>query len=921
MRRAFEIIVATVTLAYACGAGVFGQSTWQMKSVPIQSRWAKEVSPGNALPEYPRPQMVRTEWENLNGLWEYAISLKDEAKPVAFSEQILVPYPIESALSGVKKPLLPGQRLWYRRTFRRARQKSDGRVLLHFGAVDWQATIYINGREVGRHQGGYQQFSFDITDSLRTGDNELVVSVWDPTDAGPNPHGKQILTPYKTLFTAASGIWQTVWLETVPPAHIDSIYLTPDVDNEALRVLVRCSGCEKGDTIEAIAKSGDKTISMATAEPGEELNLQIVHPHLWFPDDPFLYDLSVRLLRKSRVGDSVGSYFGMRKIEVKNDAAGITRIFLNGRYMYNLGVLDQGYWPEGIYTAPTDAALRFDIEAIKSMGFNMIRKHLKIEPDRWYYYCDKLGMLIWQDMPQPSNVSPEAKAEFETETAANVEQLHNFPSIVAWVLFNEDWGAYDQERLAKWMKLLDPSRLLNGHTGGTIDDPYPGQDVAAKWISSDMTDIHTYPGPKMPPREVGKAQVLGEFGGIGAQIDDHVWDFAEGWGYLMTSPAGLAEKYQALLNQLKQLENEGLSASVYTQPFDAETEENGLMTYDRELIKIPLAKLRAMNEWFVPPTTNRAFDSAEFRAKTAEAAYPNGYESLRRKYENGRRDPQFVRSLARRARMENDEANALKISADYIANQQDLYTAENLEFLRDFATPNERGFNDKGMRIFYRNGEKADRIMNQKGYSQAALDSIITRTEIGAFVSRGGGGKASEVEPDWAMIMERISGKYGVRYARYNVLRAKATWYEARQHWQACTKTGSALLENSGSESSPVGLNEIAWVIFQHSEDKAQLEEAVKWSWEESQRHPQDGNRLDTYAHLLYKLGRKTEALESQQRAITITQQTNTPFLKEMEEDLQKMKRRDLIWLEPDLNPTRFRMKHYFPLDKFGPPY
>jgi hypothetical protein len=891
-----------------------------MKSVPIESRWANDVSPGNSLPEYPRPQMVRSEWENLNGLWEYAITLKDEAKPAAFSGLILVPYPIESALSGVKKPLLPSQRLWYRRTFPRARQKSDERVLLHFGAVDWQATIYINDKEVGRHQGGYQQFSFDITDSLRTGDNELVVSVWDPTDTGPNPHGKQILRPYKTLFTATSGIWQTVWLENVPAVHIESLYLTPDVDNGKVRVLARCSGCEKGDTIEAIAKSNDKTISIARAAPGGELDLQIVHAHLWSPDDPFLYDLSVRLLRKGGVEDNVGSYFGMRKIEVKNDSAGIARIFLNGRYTYNLGVLDQGYWPEGIYTAPTDAALRFDIEAIKSMGFNMIRKHLKIEPARWYYHCDKLGMLVWQDMPQPSNVTPKAKSEFEMETAVNVEQLHNFPSIVVWVLFNEDWGAYDQERLAKWMKRLDPSRLLNGHTGGTIDDPYPGQDVAAKWISSDMTDIHTYPGPKMPPKEVGKARVLGEFGGIAVQIDDNVWDFAEGWGYVMTSPAGLATMYETILKQLKQLEKEGLSASIYTQPFDVETEENGLMTYDREMIKIPLGQLRAMNEWLIPPTTNSAFDPAQFPAKTAEQSYPNGYQGLRRKYENGRRDPEFVRSLARRARMERDEANASKISADYIASQQDLFTPEDLQFLRDFVIPNDRGLEDRGLQVFYRYGEKIDRIMDQKGYSEAAIDSIITRTEIDAFAFTGGG-KPSDLDPDWATIVATISRKYGAGYAVCNVLRAKAVWYESKQNWPASTKTASTLLERCGEASRSVGLNEIAWEIFLHSDDKAQLEGAAKWSWEESQKHAQDGNRLDTYAHLLYKLDRTAEALASQQRAIMITQKTNAPFLKEMEEDLLKMKKGELTWLAPDTNPTRVRMKHYFPLDKFDSPY
>jgi hypothetical protein len=920
MKRTSKIVVGLLFLAYVFEGVVSGQSSWQMKSVPIETRWARDVSPANALPEYPRPQMVRAEWQNLNGLWEYAITLKDAAKPADFSGEILVPYPIESALSGVKKPLLPSQRLWYRRTLRRRDVKSDDRVLLHFGAVDWQATVYINGREVGRHQGGYQQFSFDITDDLRAGDNELVVSVWDPTDTGPNPHGKQILRPYKTLFTASSGIWQTVWLETVPAVHIDSLYLTPDVDKERLHLLARCSGCEQGDTIEAVAKSNNKTISIAKTHPGRELDLPIVHAHLWSPDSPFLYDLSVRLLRKGKVEDSVDSYFGMRKIEIKNDAAGIARIFLNTRPTYNLGVLDQGFWPEGLYTAPTDAALRFDIEAIKTMGFNMIRKHLKIETARWYYHCDKLGMLVWQDMPQPSNVTPEAKVEFEAESAANVEQLHNHPSIVTWVLFNEDWGAYDQARLAKWIKQLDPSRLLDGHSGGYIDDPSPTQAVQDKWVSSDMTDIHTYPGPKMPPSEPGKARVLGEFGGIGVQIDENVWDFANGWGYVMTSPAGLAAMYEAMLKEVKQLERKGLSASVYTQPFDAETEENGLMTYDRELVKIPLDKLKAINDTLVPRTTSSTFDAAAFPVKTAASSYTNGYQGLLRKYENGRRDPEFVRALAQRARVEKDEANASKISARYIASQQNIYTPENLQFLRDFATPNNNGFNDKGLQDLFHDDEKVDRIMDQKGYSQAAIDTIITRTEIDTFAFPGGNGKPGDVEPDWATITETITKRYGADFAQCNVLRAKTIWFESQQNWPVSTKSGTALLEKCGVAKSSRGLNEIAWEIFLHSNDKAELEAAVKWAHQETQKHPKDGNRLDTYSNLLYKLGRTAEALESQQRAIKITRETNAPFLKEMEEDLEQMKKGEPTWLHPDSNAVRVRMKHYFPLDKFNSP-
>jgi hypothetical protein len=494
--------------------------------------------------------------------------------------------------------------------------------------------------------------------------------------------------------------------------------------------------------------------------------------------------------------------------------------------------------------------------------------------------------------------------------------LHNHPSVVVWVLFNEDWGAYDQARLAKWMKQLDPSRLLDGHTGGYIDNPSPTQAVEDKWISSDVTDIHTYPGPKMPPSEPGKARVLGEFGGIGVQIDDNVWDFADGWGYVMTSPAGLATMYDSLLKQVKQLETDGLSASVYTQPFDAETEENGLITYDREIIKIPLGKLSAINECLVPGTTSSTFDAAEFPVKTAEPSYPNAYQALLQKYENGRRDPQFVRALARRARLERDEANASKISADYIASQQDVFTAENLQFLRDFVVPNDIGFRDRGMQVFYRDGDKVDRLMDQKGYSQAAIDLVITRTEIDAFTFPAGDGKPSDAEPNWAKITETISKKYGAGYAQCNVLRAIALWYELKQDWPASTKSGAMLLEECGVGRTALGLNEIAWEIFLHSDDKEELEATANWARQEAQKHPKDGNRLDTYSNLLYKLGRTTEALESQQRAVQLTRDANAPFLKEIEQDLELMKQGGPTWLHPDSDAVRMRMKHYFLLDK-----
>lgn len=592
-----SILLIAVFLFHFCA---FAQAGWKMQPVPVSTRWAKQVSPTNTLPEYPRPQMVRKEWQNLNGLWEYAITAKDAAQPTKFAGQILVPYPIESALSGVKKALLPTQQLWYRRTFQRPEIKNGERVLLHFGAVDWRTTVFVNRKRVGVHQGGYQHFSFDITDALKPGQNELVVSVYDPTDQGMNPHGKQTLRPQHIMYTPSSGIWQTVWLETVPAVYIEGVKLTPDVDHGTLHIQANVSGDASDYQIEAVAYDGKTKVGSIQGKAGDELSLSVPNAHLWSPKDPFLYNLSVQLRKNDKVIDSVDSYFGMRKIEIKKDANGFDRIFLNGKFTYNLGVLDQGFWPDGLYRAPTDDALRFDIEAIKAMGFNTIRKHIKVEPERWYYWTDKLGMLVWQDMPQPANDTADARKEFETESAANIAELYNHPSIVTWVLFNEGWGAYDQQRLAQWIKHLDPSRLLNGHTGGymgTVKD-----DPKGRWVDADMTDVHDYPGPNTPPALPGKARVLGEYGGIGVMIPDHQWNDVKAWGYIKLTSTQLVDKYAAMAAQLKQFESEGLSGSIYTQPTDVETEQNGLMTYDRAVLKIPLKEIRKINATLVAPS-------------------------------------------------------------------------------------------------------------------------------------------------------------------------------------------------------------------------------------------------------------------------------------------------------------------------------
>jgi beta-galactosidase/beta-glucuronidase len=586
-------LIAAVLSACVC-AQPSAQTSWKPTNMSLPTRWSKDVSPLNTLPEYPRPQMVRANWESLNGLWDYAVTDSTTYRPDQFDGKILVPYPLESALSGVKRVLQPDQRLWYQRSFSIGEKQKDKRFLLHFGAVDYQATVYVNGKEMGRHTGGYQEFTVDITAAVQKGGNELMVAVTDPTDKGNNPKGKQVLTPQGIMYTPTSGIWQTVWMETVPEVYIKKLHFTPDVDNSSLTLQVSCSGNSNGYTIRAEARSGDKEVGATTGLQDVLLRLPVKDVHLWSPDDPFIYDLTMMLLKNGKVIDTVGSYFGMRKIQVKKDSLGQERIFLNNKYTFNLGVLDQGFWPDGIYTAPTDAALKWDIEAIKGMGFNTIRKHIKIEPARWYYWCDRLGMLVWQDMPYPANLSDEAKMEFEKENEANISELYNYPSIVCWVLFNEGWNSYDQERLTSWVKRKDPSRIVDGHTGENYDRNSP-RDPSQKWIDADMTDVHDYPGPGIAPYLPGKAKVLGEWGGVRVPTPGHQWDPSKGWGYIQSSSAEFAKKYAFMIRHLKLFEEEGLSASIYTQPFDVEIEENGLITYDREVFKIPMETMKKLN--------------------------------------------------------------------------------------------------------------------------------------------------------------------------------------------------------------------------------------------------------------------------------------------------------------------------------------
>ncbi|HEY6950962.1 MAG TPA: sugar-binding domain-containing protein [Bacteroidota bacterium] len=553
-------------------------------NAPLLTRWAKDVTPEKTLPDYPRPQMVRKQWLNLNGLWHYVEAGENDQPPIErdLVGKILVPFPVESALSGVMKPI---ERLWYRRLFTIPSTWRGQRILLHFGAVDWESTVFVNGRQVGQHRGGYDPFEFDITDALTTSaQQELIVGVFDPSDAGDQPRGKQVRKPEGIWYTSTTGIWQTVWIEPVPKQHINGFVATPDIDSQTLRLVVAVDGETKDLEVNATAFAGGKTAGMISGNANTELRVPLSTLRLWSPDDPFLYDLRIVLRQKGKVKDRVTGYFGMRNIGIAKDEKGINRIMLNGKFVMEVGPLDQGFWPDGIYTAPTDEALKYDIQMEKKLGFNMVRKHVKVEPDRWYYWADKLGILVWQDMPSGSNRMADSKKQFESELNRLVQEHRNHPSIVMWVVFNEGWGQYDTERLTAWVKNLDPSRLVNNASGWT--DARVG----------DVADIHSYPRPRSPKADDHRAGVLGEFGGLGLAIPGHTWQ-KEHWGYRgMDDRQQLTAQYQMFLRSVYSLEDTaGLCAAVYTQITDVETECNGLMTYDRSIVKPDENALREVN--------------------------------------------------------------------------------------------------------------------------------------------------------------------------------------------------------------------------------------------------------------------------------------------------------------------------------------
>jgi hypothetical protein len=592
--RPCVVLAATLLIVHSALAA----DPWQPADGPLKTRWTDQVSPDHAHPEYPRPQMVRDSWVNLNGLWDYSITAKDAAAPETFDGQILVPFPVQSALSGVMKAVTPEQRLWYRRMFT-SDLASDQCLLLHFQAVDWHTEVFVNGKKVGEHQGGYDPFSFDITSALEPGgEQQIVVSVWDPTDKGPQPRGKQTLNPRGIWYTAVTGIWQTVWLEKVPAASIQALKIVPDVD--ASRVHVTVDATESGESTEVkLTLTGvtmrDEATDLepvsVTAKPGQQVSIPITEPKLWSPDSPWLYQFRVDLLADGAVIDSVASYFGMRKIEVKQDEAGRNRLWLNGQVLFQLGPLDQGWWPDGLYTAATDEALEYDIIATRQLGYNMARKHVKVEPARWYYHCDRLGLLVWQDMPSgggPGETVGDGetfpRSQFEVELKAMLDAFHNHPCIVMWVPFNEGWGQHRTESIVAWMQQYDSTRPINEASGWT--------DTG----SGDVKDIHSYPGPAMPKLEDDRVAVLGEFGGLGLPVEGHLWWDKRNWGYRTFSTLEqLRSSYDQLIHKLRPMIGRGLAAAVYTQTSDCEGEVNGLMTYDRDVIKFQPEQMRALH--------------------------------------------------------------------------------------------------------------------------------------------------------------------------------------------------------------------------------------------------------------------------------------------------------------------------------------
>lgn len=600
-------IFATLFLLLSCAENE--TITWKPAGDKIMTEWGENIDPNNVLPEYPRPQLVRGEWINLNGLWDYAIKPANEEMPEIFDGKILVPFAVESALSGVGKSVGEDDALWYSREFKLPKEWKNSRIRLNFGAVDWKAEVYVDDKFVGEHKGGYAPFAFDITDSLsKKKTHKLVVKVTDGTDSAFQPRGKQVANPNGIWYTAVTGIWQTVWMEPVNEVVVESYSAKADIEKSILNVRAIARGAKVGDDCLIELIENGEVISSAN---GADVILNVENPKLWSPDSPHLYDLRITISRNGEILDQVMGYAAMREISVVVDKKGYKRMALNGEPLFQYGTLDQGWWPDGLYTAPTDEALRFDIEKTKEFGFNMIRKHVKVEPARWYWHCDRIGMLVWQDMPNihdnslgkwgrrhydegiDTPVPNEWKDNYCQEWKEIIQTNEVFPSIVMWVPFNEAWGQFNTEEIVQYTKFLDDSRLVNYASGGNFVR-----------CSGDVLDLHNYPNPAMYLFDKDYVNVMGEYGGIGFPVEGHLWQTDKNWGYIQYKSADeVADTYEEYANELIGFVKKGFSGAIYTQTTDVEGEVNGLMTYDRKVIKLDVDRINAINSKVIASMT------------------------------------------------------------------------------------------------------------------------------------------------------------------------------------------------------------------------------------------------------------------------------------------------------------------------------
>lgn len=593
-----HVLAAAAAVIAAISCSTTPKIEWAPVGDRIITVWGENLDPADVLPEYPRPQMVREQWVNLNGLWEYAIA-PIEAVPEEMDGHILVPFAVESALSGVGRAVTENDALWYSREITIPKDWDGQRIILHFGAVDWKAEVYVDDRFVGEHTGGYTPFSFDITDALGKGRRHtLKVKVTDSTDKWYQPHGKQVSDPRGIWYTAVTGIWQTVWMEPVPSSSINSYYAVSDIDSGTLAVSVDAALAD-GDIVEVVLLADG--VPVVEAE-GREVTLHVPDMKLWSPSDPYLYDIEIKVVSDGAIVDSVKGYAAMRKISYARDEDGHKRMLLNNKPLFQYGPLDQGWWPDGLYTAPSDEALLFDIEKTKEMGFNLIRKHVKVEPARWYWHCDRLGMLVWQDMPSTtygdnkwgnhaygtgtdSKITQEGKDNYYSEWGEIIQDFKVFPCIVSWVPFNEAWGQFDTEDVVQFTRAQDPTRLINYASGGNFER-----------CSGDILDLHNYPHPEMYLYDSDYINVLGEYGGIGWPVEGHLWQPDRNWGYIQFKSADeVLDVYEKYADMLIELIDDGFAAAIYTQTTDVEIEVNGLMTYDRKVVKLDMERLNAIN--------------------------------------------------------------------------------------------------------------------------------------------------------------------------------------------------------------------------------------------------------------------------------------------------------------------------------------